>query len=160
MRLCAALLLLICLVPARVLAGTIESFQIVPNLLFEDDDVKVIFAARMKADGGPLPPVITLLELDAAGEKIRYRWPLTDDGTLGDLAAGDGIYSRKIQFKESRPKKISFLVVLAPPEGFEIRTPPPLVPPSQTGILEIRARPTFLEIMKGVFQKIWNRMKS
>lgn len=147
------LFLAVCLSPT-VKAAPVESFQIVPNLLYTDDDVKVIFSAKAGA-GEAAVPVISLLELDSAGEKVRFIWPLTDDGSQGDLIAGDGLYSRKIQFKEKRPKKITFLVAPIPPGTFETDKTPPIVPPSQTAVLEIRPRPTFLEILRDVFRKIW-----
>ena len=138
-------------------AGSIEAFQIVPNLLYVEDDVKVIFSVKAKEGEGPLPPVITLMELDAAGEKIRFLWPLTDDGTQGDLVAGDGLYTRKIQYKERRPTRITFLVAPAPPENFQTKQPPPAVPPSQSNAIEVRGRPSFLEILRDIFNKIWKR---
>jgi hypothetical protein len=139
-------------------ASSIRSFQIVPNLLYTDDDVQVIFAVRLDPAEKDPPPSLSLVELGPDGEKIRFHWVLTDDGSEGDLQAHDGVYSRKIQFKESRPKKISFAVIAAAPEtvrnGSEIS---PSISSEEKGVLEVRARPTFIEILKGIYEKIRHR---
>jgi hypothetical protein len=119
-----------------------------------DDDAKVMFTVQLKQGEAPLPKEITLIEEDASGEKARFRWPMVDDGASGDFKAGDGIYTRAVQIKESKSKTMKFRVLLEPNDGGGIQKELTPVEPIQTATLEIKNRPSMLEILSEVWAKI------
>lgn len=134
-------------------AVSLGPLELFPSSLYTDDDVKVVFS--VKVEGLPDPNFsLTLAEVDQSGEKIRFTWPLTDDGNNGDDQAHDGIYSRKVQFKEGRPKTLSFLVTTDPPEGLKTFGKLPEVSPSQKATLEFKPRPSMIEVLGQIFRKL------
>lgn len=139
----------------KIEGAELSSFQISPIYLFTDDDVGVKFAVTVLSQGSEIPKNISLMEVDEEKEKIKYRWPLNDDGTQGDVKAGDGVYSRNIQFKEKRPKKIVFYV-LEEQESSQgkVSESLPSVSSAQRSVLEIRAHPTMIDILKDVWNKV------
>ncbi len=138
-------------------AAQLKNFHIEPDYLFTDDDVGVRFTVTVLSQGSEKPKNITLMEIDDEAGKIKYRWPLMDDGTKGDEKAGDGVYNRDIQFKEHRPKKILFYVVEEQTDEKGIPSQSeslPSVTENQRAVLEIRAHPTMIDILKSVWEKI------
>ena len=87
---------------------------------------------------------------------MKYRWPLNDEGMNGDDKAGDGIYGREIQFKEKKPRILVFYVLEQAEEQKGFGNPGETLPAGigLRGELEIRAHPTFIDVLKGVYQKI------
>ncbi len=136
--------------------ASLENFKIFPDYLFTDEDLGVKFSAKLESVGVK-PKALTLMEVNEEKGFIKYRWPLNDEGMQGDEKAQDGVYGREIQFKEKNPTQLVFYVLL---EEEELRGPAsqsvslPKVPPSQRAILEIRAHPTFIDILKDVWKKI------
>lgn len=138
-----------------IYALTLGPLELFPSSLYTDDDVKVVFS--VKVEGAPDTNFsLTLVEVDSSGEKIRFTWPLADDGGNGDDRARDGIYSRKVQFKEGRPKTLTFLATTDPPEGLKTFGKLPEVPPSQKATLEFKPRPSMIEILGRIFRKIFH----
>lgn len=141
-------------------AAHVEKFIIFPEYLFTDEDLGVNFAVKVVPQGSENPKTITLMEVDETRGNIKYRWPLNDEGTHGDKKAADGVYSREIQFKERKPKQIVFYVL---EENADLKGPPtgnvglPSISAAQREVLEIRAHPTFTEIIKNAFHKIWEK---
>ncbi len=124
----------------------LASFQIFPPSLYTDDEAGILFTVTFKTDPHENPPSeVTLVEVGKDGQSTRYRWPLKDNGGQSDQKAGDGIYSRVIQFKEKKARKIIFRVFLetssSNPSDF------------LEGVLEIKPRPSMWEILKGVWNK-------
>jgi hypothetical protein len=78
---------------------------------------------------------------------------MVDDGSEGDFKAGDGIYTRRIQIKESKAKTMTFLVVPESPEG-PVPGTLPKVAPDQLANLEIKNRPSMIEILGQIWSKI------
>ncbi len=132
----------------------LHSFKITPSAIFTDQDEGIRFSVQLNSDGEK-PKSLLLIETDPIKEKIRFRWPLNDEGSLGDRVPQDGIYSRTIQFKERTPKLLHFLIVpvtadLLNPENKAL----PSVEQELKATLEIKAHPTFQEILGNVLQKI------
>ncbi len=123
-----------------------QPLEVFPNILFTENDVGVRFSFSPETSKEQIPPVfVTLVEMNGDTQTPKYRWELRDDGTLGDKLTGDGIYSRKIQFKELRPKTLHFAIL----DTQNI--------PTTTATLEIRAHPTFIDIVRDAWKKIINR---
>ena len=137
---------------------TIESFRISSTYLFTDDDARVMFTAEVNGPQDQRPKELTLFEADSTGLKARYRWALVDDGTLGDLKAQDGVYSRAIQFKEKKSRVIQFVVIPEVGGGGSAHQDLPAVAPHQTATLEIKNRPSMIEILGQVIKKIRNKI--
>lgn len=108
-----------------------------PSTLLTEEDRKVLFRVDVNCVTN-CPTSLELVKAKSPNDKIQARWKLKDDGLWGDKIAGDKIYSREISFKESRPKTLYFSIDL------KNWTP-----------LKVQARPTFLEILKD----LWNKFK-
>lgn len=113
--------------------------QISPEKILTYQDVAVHFSVTVDCENPSCPQKVKLKMLDRDHSNVRARWALSDDGKLGDLKAGDKVYSRTIQFKEKKVGAITFFVE------------------DQHGTqLQIVARPTFLQLL----QNIWSKLKS
>ncbi len=136
-------------------AAELKNFQINPDYLFTDEDLGVKFTVTVVSQGSEKPKNIILVETRLEG-KVKYRWPLNDTGWNGDEKAGDGIYSREIQFKEKKPRTLVFFVLEQDEEGKGFGNPGESLPAGLglRGELEIRAHPTFIDILKGAYEKI------
>ena len=145
------------------------TLEIIPSQVFAGDDVSILF--QVKVDGTNPSKVLNLVEWNADNTEIKYHWELSDDGARGDQKAGDGIYSRIIQFKEQKVKTINFWVTdqnLAentnPSSVFLHKTSPQIQNPElisdkQKASLQIIARPTFQDILKNAYQKFTHYWK-
>jgi len=131
--------------PATWATVTIESFQISLEKMYTNDDRTILFTAKVNSSAENLPHHLVLFQTDETGKKIKYRWKLTDNGFLGDEKKGDGIYSRKVEYKKSKAGKVDFFVSLnadIPSQDLKVS-------------IEIIRRPSFLELLG----EIWNRLK-
>lgn len=153
---------IICLIFTGFFLGTVQAaelknFNIFPDYLFTDEDLGVKFTVTVLSQGAENPKSITLIEVNEEKGFVKYRWPLNDEGTQGDEKAGDGVYSREIQFKEKRPKNLVFYVLeeKGAQKGVAAQSESlPSVSAHQRSILEIRAHPTFIDILKNAWGKI------
>lgn len=140
-----------------IAAVPIHGVTVTPTQLFTSEEKALLFTAAVHGSADHAPVTIVLLQLDASGESIVHRWNMRDDGTFGDRAAGDGIYSRKVEFKPYRPVPLHFAVY---PERQEAplrprdRVPSDLVEDQQFVGVEVVAQPTFLELMS----RIWHTL--
>lgn len=136
-------------------ASQLENFKINPDYLFTDEDLGVKFTVTVIPQGSEKPKNIILVETRLEN-RVKYRWPLNDEGRNGDSKAGDGIYEREIQFKEKKPRTLVFFVLEQEEEGKGFGNPGEILPEGLglRGELEIRAHPTFIEILKGAYEKI------
>lgn len=94
---------------------------------------------------------------------IKYRWELFDTGAFGDVRAGDGIFSRKIEFNPRRPGTLEFAVYPEcdqPPLQPRVDPMPTDLAPEQQLHVEVRPQPTFLEILQQVWHRIAHSNKS
>jgi len=136
-----------------------DSFSIQPSQLFVDEEAPVLFRFETKSNSAESKPAFLLIEIDSKTGNPRFSWTLKDEGGRGDLQANDGIYSRVIQFKEKKPKKMEFWIV---PQGslqegsndLSAETLRPQI--LEKKFLEIQARPTFIDILKEAYYKIRN----
>lgn len=137
----------------------ISNFKIEPNSLFVDQEGSILFSVQVDSSQVK-PEMVYLIEIDKKGELIRYHWPLKDDGSFGDLKAGDGVYSRVIQFKEKRSTQLRFLVTASQDEE-KMKQHLKIEELNSSSILkadlEITPRPSFLEIMAQIWKKIKER---
>jgi len=82
----------------------LNNFTTQPEFLFIKEDRQVLFSVKYQGTTPP-PETLTLAELTNDESQVRFVWSVNDDGTKGDEIAGDGIYSRKIYFKEKKTSK-------------------------------------------------------
>jgi len=152
----AAITLLLLFFPFLTFAQENPSLRISNPSLFVEEDLGVLFAFRPSL---PISVNEKAILLEIKDSKIRYRWDLLDNGTLGDQIAGDGIWSRRIQFKEKKITILDFLALSASEEQIQMSLSPGSPAPTDQHIekvsLEIKARPTFIDIIKGIFRKIF-----
>ncbi len=151
------LILMLFLINAPAFAT--DSFSIQPSELFVDEEAPVLFRFQAASSAENKPASFLLVEIDAKTGNPRFNWALKDEGGRGDFQANDGIYSRVIQFKEKKPKKIEFWIL---PQGslqegsndLSAETLRPQI--LEKKFLEIQARPTFIDILKEAYYKIRN----
>ncbi len=153
--------LLFCLILNSTAQGEFRfyNFKIEPKSLFVNQEGSVLFSVQLLSSLEKQASVF-LIEVDKSGELIRYHWPLKDDGSFGDIKAGDGVYSRTIQFKEKSPKQLHFLVTSSQDEE-KMKQHAKIEELNSSSILkadlEITPRPSFLEIMAQIWKKIKER---
>lgn len=152
--------LILCLVSTAVLSKTkLSSFQIFnAENIFMDEERTLLFTVTIEqAPSEPLEQ-INLIELDRTEKKVRSRWEMRDDGQLGDQKAGDGIFSRIVNFKEKKPGTVPYYV-LEEKRGSFTDLPQELdgsqISSEQKRLLNVKPRPSFIELMGQVIDKIF-----
>jgi len=121
-----------------------QPLQITPQVLYAEEETDVQAYAKPHLVH---PKGLFLIEVDDQGKRIRDFGVLTDFGALGDSKKEDGVYSRKFKIVEKSLKTIH-LSIAAPGEDFAKY-------PVLLDLVVIR-RPSFLEVLKQVWQKIKN----
>ncbi|MFO1519017.1 MAG: choice-of-anchor X domain-containing protein [bacterium] len=127
-----------------------SSLQLWPEAIYTYEEKPVTFIAKPNPSSTPRGAV--LVQWDPEKEKVLYRWKMTDDGSLGDVRAGDGIYSRTVQFNERKGGVKIFSVVEGNDEVQAAFLKKEDLGPQAS--LHVLHQPTFLEIMSQVWQKI------
>lgn len=122
-----------------------------PNSLFTFEDKGVVFTAKVSQSDGKAQK-IGLIQVDEQGRKLKYIGAMYDQGVFSDRVSGDGIYTRKVQFK---PKKAGRLYFEAINEEFAHQQQDPQDAssalaefPARRTALQIVRRPTFIESIK------------
>jgi hypothetical protein len=130
-------------------------FKLHPKAIFQREATTVMVSLRVE---GALPPN-TRYELLRQNPKGQYvdAGPLLDDGRLGDLHVGDGVYSTKIQVTQKPVKPVLFRAALV---EFDPSNPRKIVKELTTTSeisVEVVARPSFMEILRGLVAKVFAR---
>lgn len=141
--------------PATWASRAVESFQASLEKMYTDDDRMILFTAVVDPSQKNLPDHLLLLQADETGKKVKYRWKMQDNGFLGDKKGGDGIYSRKVEFKESKAGILFFTVALSS-ELEKTDTIQYPIPENLKVAVKIIQRPSFLELLG----KVWHRLKN
>ncbi|MCM0606390.1 MAG: hypothetical protein KA715_09900 [Xanthomonadaceae bacterium] len=97
------------------------------------------------AAGVKLPSKLFLVKVDADGKRLEDITFITDDGTLGDMHAGDGYYSRKLKLIEREAGMMRLALISTEKDSDKLE---PLIS------LEVMRRPSFLQILQEVWIKI------
>ena len=121
---------------------TLHQLAVTPNILMTEEDGTVLFTVTADCQGPACPPSIELQEWDATKTKIKSRLQMLDNGMIGDATAGDKIYSRKVEIKETQPKTLFFSI-----------------DPNNSATIQITPRPTFFELLEQVWIKIKARLQ-
>lgn len=140
--------------PLAVAEVSVESFQSSLKALYTGDDRALLFTARVNLSEGEAPDHLILFQTNDKAQTFEHRWQMQDNGFMGDKIAGDRIYSRKVEFKESKPGHLYFAVGRKP----EMKTSGRLaevIPENLRASVKIIQRPTFFQLLG----KIWNRIK-
>ncbi len=135
----------------------VEWAHVSPTALYTSEEKTLLFTAAVTIPPELPNATITVLQLNPEQTGIKYRWELVDDGTYGDVQAHDGIYSRKMEFKEYRPTTLQFVVALEmnqPPRRPRIDPLPENLRTEQHVAVTVTPQPTFVEILR----QIWHRL--
>ncbi len=118
-------------------AGTPPELHCKPQTLVANYESPITCTAH-GFDQSASPPI--LIQLDDNGQ-VKYRWEMNDTGMLGDNTAHDGIYSRRIFFKEAHAGTLTFALQNNP---------------LATTTLTITGQPSFVEML----YNIWLRFRA
>lgn len=108
------------------------SLWIDPSTLVTDMDRPVLFRILLDCRGEKCPQTVELVE-KSGDEKVKARWKIS-------AISQEGLYERRIQFKERHPKTLYF----------ETLSEPPL-----KGTLQIKPRPPMITLLWEAFSKLW-----
>lgn len=136
----------------RILGSTPRLQSDIQSLFTEDEKGIRFTLSPTPAQKQNLSSRLSLFWVDSSGKEIKYLGLLNDEGLFGDRKAGDGVYSRKVEFKQHRPRTLYFAWTHEDPAQ-----PARLTRPISTDELikiEVLQRPTFVEIVK----RIWSRL--
>lgn len=144
--------------------------KVSPSSLFTNQDKKVTITVQVENLDQPgstlgLPQRLGLVRMKksriSSGKKLVFLGWMNDSGVMGDQEKGDGIFTRKIQFKEYLAGRIELYAVhvalnSSVEEEFagkhsidELN-----VVRGKPIVLEIQRRPTFIETMAQVWSRI------
>lgn len=137
---------------------TASDFKLHPKAIFQREATAIMVSLRVE---GELPPNtrFELLRQNPKGEYVDAG-PLLDDGRLGDLHVGDGVYSTKIQVTQKPVKPVLFRAALV---EYDPENPRKIVKELTTTSeisVEVVPRPSFLEIVQGLVAKVFARSNS
>lgn len=161
--LCVSLLAQLLAAPSALAAtgqaGAVRVEELTPSVLkvFTKESTAIIFTAKVLAPqsgGNASEPKLSLYQVDETGKPVRYFGIFTDDGVMGDRTAHDGIYSRKVQFHDKKPGVRAFAVM---PDAGEVQPTTDSLPSSAalaTTQIEVIGRPSMLQALSGVWEKI------
>ena len=141
--------------PSTVSLPTASDFKLHPKAIFQREATTVMVSLRVEG-GLPENTRFELLRQNPKGEYVDAG-PLLDDGRLGDLHVGDGVYSTKIQVTQKPVKPVLFRAALI---EFDPANPRKIVKELTTTSeisVEVVARPSFLEIVQGLVAKVFAR---
>ena len=134
---------------------TASDFKLHPKAIFQREATTVMVSLRVE---GALPPNtrFELLRQNPKGEYVDAG-PLLDDGRMGDLHVGDGVFSTKVQVTQKPVKPVLFRAALV---EFSPENPRKILKEWTTTeeiSVEVVARPSFLEIVQGLVAKAFAR---
>lgn len=134
------------LVWAMLLASTASAesmppaLRVEPESVFTHDDVKVLFVIPYDSK-----EELFLYRTDAEGNPLKLLATLNDAGAQGDARKDDQVFTRRLQFKESKPKTIYFKI-------FD-QAQRPIT--HQVATLTVTPRPTFVQTL----ERVWSRIR-
>lgn len=126
--------------------------QIQPDQLYVDQEEKLQILVKPKPElGKKLPTKLFLVKVDETGKRLSDLAVITDEGTLGDMKAGDGYYSRKVKIIERLPGtlRLSLSTREDSSETFPVLNQ-----------IQVITRPSFLEVLGEVWRKITRSEKN
>lgn len=120
--------------------------QIDPTVLYVDQEVRLQILVKPKVRKGvSLPSKLYLIKVDETGKRIEDLTVITDEGTLGDMTARDGYYSRKIKLIEREAGVLRLALVANTTDSERL----PIL-----AELQVVRRPSFLQVLGEVWQKV------
>ncbi|MDO8527524.1 MAG: hypothetical protein Q7T03_07550 [Deltaproteobacteria bacterium] len=108
-----------------------------PKTILTEDSATILLTMQVDCLPGECPGQIEVDLLDKNQQAVKARLQMMDNGLLGDAIPGDHIYSRKVEMKENHARKVVFSVA-----------------PDNTATIDVLWRPTFLEMLQQIWQKI------
>ncbi|HUO05093.1 MAG TPA: choice-of-anchor X domain-containing protein [Candidatus Binataceae bacterium] len=73
---------------------------VAPSGIFSNEDSLVTVTSRIMPDPNLIPSSVMLVRADAQGKELAMLGRMYDDGTHGDVRAGDGEYTGQVTLKE------------------------------------------------------------
>ena len=140
---------------ATTLTPPVTRLQAFPTEIFAQEGTAVLFTAKATRKDAKL----ALIQIDARGAPLHYIGIMTDDKTFGDRVRADGIYSRKMEINGRRGTTLHFAVITdegqISPENFH-SLPPVAVQGPWTTQVEVALRPTFVQLLHNVWDRLRN----
>lgn len=131
----AGVLLLLAFGGGRIAtAATIGPTSASPSSITVNIQSTIVFTAQI-TDPTVLPDGVNLLKTDASGRTLLTVGRMYDDGSNGDVVAGDNVFSRSVAIIETAAGSVYYRVSAAF-KGVLLRTLSPLIP------ISVRGRPT------------------
>lgn len=90
----------LCLAGMLGAAPTMGAIAATPTIVATNTSTTITVSVPI-TDGSVIPGSVNLLRVDAAGSTVNVIGALKDDGTAGDLVAGDGIYTGQTIINEA-----------------------------------------------------------
>ena len=121
--------------PAAVRAQTVATAtpQLTPDVTLVGQSTQVTITVDLSSDATLVPSTVVLYKYDGNGNFLGSAGPLFDDGSHGDVKAGDGIYTTELTptasaeaanyFKVSASHKGSLARTLSNPVEFDFVSP-------------------------------------
>ncbi len=142
--------------------GTTDSLE-----FFTGDEKAVKFEMSFEPQGA-LPTGefnFVLVQVDSDRLIERYFGVLNDKGLMGDKRADDGVYSRKVQFKERKSRVLSFAIFYdkgeKPIHKGDVIPENLLIPVNQELAVpltaNVKGRPSFLEVIASIWNRFWEK---
>lgn len=114
------------------------NFTIHPTTILTEEDHGVLMSVKLSCAASSCPEHVELVQWeDAAQKEVKFRWQLNDTALYGDQKAGDHIYSQQVFLKKHAPTTLYFTAA-----------------GTYQGQVQVTARPTFIEGLKQIFEKI------
>ncbi|MCC7440705.1 MAG: hypothetical protein IT285_03665 [Bdellovibrionales bacterium] len=135
---------------ARILT---ETQYIQPEAIFVKESTHV--TVHVKAEGLTAEPI--LAEIDSNGRVIQYLGNMNDTGRWGDRLKNDGTYAKKFQVHRKLGMTLHYAVFHAEDaRDFDPTKPEtaPVAPASARIALEVLGRPSWLQAMGQVWEKL------
>lgn len=154
-----SILALLLLVSVQVGAEVVvESLSVSQPSLFTREDRTLLFTAKVDMSKGERPDHLILYQTNDTNKTFEHRWKMQDNGFMGDKKVGDGIYTRKVEFKEKNPGFIYFAVG----RNAEPRTSGSLTqvfPDTLKVSIKVIQRPTFFQLLGRLWNRLTNKTK-
>lgn len=122
-----------------------------PKNFFVGEDKAVIFGCRFFSEFSGSKVVVAEKNEE---KKVKFFWELNDTAFLGDKKAGDGFWSRKVDFKERKEGKITFSFYFVPQDKEITASFLDETKPVHEDLITLSYRPSFIEILGQIWKKI------
>lgn len=122
-----------------------------PKNFFVGEDKAVVFGCRFFSDFSGSKVVVAEKNEE---KKVKFFWELNDTAFFGDKKAGDGFWSRKVDFKERKEGKITFSFYFVPQDKEVTASFLDEAKPVYEDLITLSYRPSFIELLGQIWKKL------